>query len=151
MANERHLSEVKAIMILSVGFYIMGLAVSFFLNIDNSFFAPSGILESLSITLGVFVFSALFFGFLTPLLLLAAGLSHSSMLAENPVSLVFAAQFLVAAYAGTLLGVNALKDLKGDGNLAKVTKKIAMLVVLALALSIVAPLAIEYAPDLVMP
>ncbi len=150
MTENNKIGEVKAVMLLSAGFYIMGLAVSYFLGLETSFISMTSVSDSIIATLGVFIFAVLFFGFLTPLLLLSVGLSQRILVSQNIFSLIFAAQFFVAAYAGTLLGIKALKDLKGEGNLASSFKKEILLMTIAILLSVISPFIADYAQGLLL-
>lgn len=108
-------------------YLLIASAATWFLGVAAAFFYPDSFPSVFSIgtgltlvTLSVFSFSFMFFGYLAPLMMFFAG-GHAGIVSRslpefNPaVAALIVANFL-AAYAAVRLGDALLEDLRGKGN-----------------------------------
>ena len=137
--------EKKIIIISSIAFWIAGLVIAFFFNINlEPLFTFDALTNAVLITLSLFVFSILFFGRLTPFVFLVVGFMQSANITQNAWNLMLIVPMLFAAYSGTMLGNFLMKDLQGRDNVFLHGRKIAMHLGVAVALALVLPFLISY-------
>lgn len=142
-------AERILILLFSVAFFIVGLAASYYL--DMRFPALTlGMHPSVDFALlafGVFLFSILFFGYLSPVVLLIVGLTQGQVMAEHPLLVMLGfVPLLIASYVGGLTGRYVYLDLQGKANLFELRKRIVLSVAAALAIAVVFGFAVEAMP-----
>lgn len=152
--SERFLSVLPLFgAVLSVLFWvtalILGYVKGYSFTIDPLNPVVLGNFSLVVLSLETFVFSILFFGVLTPLLFVYHGfLAHDlivSDLANNlgvkaaVINIIYILPLLLAAYSGTILGISALKDFTGKGNILERRWQVLGYLIVSVTLSLILP------------
>lgn len=91
------------------------------------------------ITLAVFSFSFLFFGFPSPIIMLFVGIHMGWILKNIPGEeakiVVLGVCSLLASLSSVMLGISLLEDMRGKGNFKKVLKISLVLILIAVVIS----------------
>ena len=113
------LNNPKLLFIFCIVCWIIGLTANQFYGIELEFqlFPGIPVIDLIVLTIIVFVFSILFFGYLTPILFIAIGLIQGAMFTKEPLSLLMILPIILAGYTGIILGNYLWKELLGEDNL----------------------------------
>jgi len=148
MAEEKKI-ELKIISLLMIGFWFAGLAVVYFLGLGlEPLFDFGQLLNGLLLTLTVFVFAVLFFGFLTPAIFFAIGLMQGIEIIQNPFTGLYFIPTFIAGYSGSMLGQYLFRDLKGQDNVFAHLKPVIIQLVIALAIAGTIPFLISFIAEI---
>jgi hypothetical protein len=125
--------------ILSIACYLIGLIAGiFFLSQELNFFSENLLINSITIILSAFLFSLVFFGFLSFIPIGFLGILSKNFFYLNPIELILLLiPMSFAIYSGNLLGETIWKELKEGNVLKKNWKTIIVLIVIALILTLV--------------
>ncbi len=141
--GERTITILLGAMLYAIG----AIAVNLFIEPVHRLFLIPPAAELLVMTLGIFFLSAFFWGRFSYFLLLVAGLWLGGLFPQHPLYVILGGvPLLIALRGGSLMGENALLDLRGQGNLFDEKKKYIALACLAGVLSIAIGLAAPQIP-----
>ncbi len=112
------MNERMIIVFLGAMLYAIGvIAVNIFIEPVHRIFLMHPAAELLSISAGVFFLSTFFWGRLSYLLLLIAGLFLGGLFPQHPFYVALSSvPLLFALWGGSLMGENAWLDMMGKGN-----------------------------------
>ena len=141
-----NLSDSITITVLSATFWLIGLIAGIYYNIDIgiTLLSFSSTLNLVFASLAVFILSAMFFGYLSPILFMIYGVINAKIFAmEGFNSLFYIGPLILAAYAGAILGTALKKEIDGKDNVLDYKKSIALWmgfsIILAILVTLIPP------------
>jgi len=137
--------NVKILYLIVACCWLAGIAVSLVLGISlEPMMSVHPVIDSLFLTLTVFVFSMLFFGYVAPIIMFAVGMMQGATFAQNQLNFLLAAPVLLASYVGVLAGIYLRRDMQGKDNFFDHKKPIMIYVVVASVLSVAIPVLLMF-------
>lgn len=137
--------NVKILYLIVACCWLAGIAVSLVIGISlEPMMSVHPVVDSLFLTLTVFVFSLLFFGYAAPIIMFAVGMMQGAIFAQDQLNFLLAAPVLLASYAGVLTGIYLRRDMLGKDNFFDHTKPIIIYVAAASVLSVAIPVLLMF-------
>ncbi len=122
---------------INITAYLIGLIIGIFLTPNTSFLTNNVYLDSITIVLAMFLLNATFFGFASFLPTIIIGIASKQLLYTNPaLYLLLIIPISIMIYSSNLLGENIWKELKKGNALKNNWKKIIILILIAIILTI---------------
>ncbi len=137
--------NVKILYLIVACCWLAGNAVSLVVGISlEPMMSIHPVIDSLFLTLTVFVFSMLFFGYAAPIIMFAVGMMQGAIFAQDQLNFLLAAPVLLASYAGVLAGIYLRRDMQGKDNFFDHKKPIMIYITAASVLSVAIPVLLMF-------
>jgi len=133
------------LIILNIALFLGGVVLFGALDLTPFSFNIHASIDLIVLTISFFVLSIMFSGLLSPLLFLYYGALSSSLVATNPLGvLLTVVPLMIAAYAGSIAGHFASKDLHEKGNLFEQKKLLLVLFFSSLVFAVIVGFVFEF-------
>ena len=132
--------ETKVLFLISMLALLLGLSIAVFFETSIAMpFKGNMIIQALLLSTAALVLSVLFFGYLSPVVAIAAGMAMGPMIAGQPVTALLLLPIVLSIKTGTTIGILLHKDLAGKENAFAFNKKINNAIATIILLCIILP------------
>ena len=144
------IADSITISVLNATFWLIGLIAGLYYSIDLGIqlIPLNSIFTVLVADLIVFCVSMLFFGYFMPVIFMVYGtISARLFVLQGSNALLFIIPFLIAAYAGIMLGTALKKEIDGKANILDFKKNVAI----SMGVSLMLALLVSLIPGFIAP